>query len=291
MTYFTTMQILDGKLVSQQVLETVSKELEALESRHEAPPKLVVVLVGDDPASQVYVNKKAKTAQKLGMASEVLTFPADTTQEMLASEIRRLNADASVHAILIQLPLPRHFNTLEIITTVAPEKDVDGLHPLSLGRLMAGDMNACKPCTPAGIITLLKHYKIPMAGKHAVVLGRSNIVGKPMGLLLLQENATVTYCHSKTENVSDVMRQADILIAAVGVPGMVTGADLKPGVVVVDVGINRMDGKLVGDVDFESASEKASYITPVPGGVGPMTIATLMANSLSLYQRSLLKES
>jgi len=203
------------------------------------------------------------------------------------SLIRKLNADDTVHGILVQLPLPKHINTLDIITTVDPRKDVDGLHPLNLGLLMTGDPSACKPCTPAGVITLLKAYNIPMAGRHAVVLGRSNIVGKPMGMLLLQENATVSYCHSKTADLAAITRQADILVAAVGVPKMVTADFIKPGAVVVDVGINRLDGKLVGDVDFDSAAETASFITPVPGGVGPMTIATLMANTLELYKRRL----
>jgi len=217
----------------------------------------------------------------------VLTYPASTSQQELMAVIQKLNADPTVHGILVQLPLPRQINTLDIITTVDPKKDVDGLHPLNLGLLMTGDPSACKPCTPAGVITLLKAYKVAMAGKHAVVLGRSNIVGKPMGMLLLQENATVSYCHSKTEDLPSFTRQADILVAAVGVPNLVTADFIKPGAVVVDVGINRLDGKLVGDVDFESVAGKAGFITPVPGGVGPMTIATLMANTLALYKRSL----
>ena len=188
----------------------------------------------------------------------------------------------------MQLPLPRQIKTQAIITLVDPDNDVDGLHPLNLGRLMTGDPFVCKPCTPAGVMTLLKTYKVPIAGKHAVVLGRSNIVGKPMGLLLLQENATVTYCHSKTEDLAAITRQADILVAAVGIPQMITLPDAC-GLAIIDVGINRVDGKLVGDVDFEGVSERASFITPVPGGVGPMTISTLMANTLALYQQSLLK--
>jgi methylenetetrahydrofolate dehydrogenase (NADP+)/methenyltetrahydrofolate cyclohydrolase len=280
-----TAQILDGKKVSQEVVEALSRELQAIHSSGAMLPKLVVVLVGDDPASQVYVGKKAKMAQKIGMLSELLTFPAQTTQAELLSVIERLNADASVHGILVQLPLPKHINTLDIITAVNPKKDVDGLHPLNLGLLMTGDPLACKPCTPAGVITMLKAYNIPLAGQHAVVLGRSNIVGKPMGMLLLQENATVSYCHSKTADLPALTRQADILVAAVGVPKMVTAEFIKPGATVIDVGINRLDGKLVGDVDFDSVSEKAGFITPVPGGVGPMTIATLMANTLELYKR------
>lgn len=286
MTQSITSQILDGKALSQQLVTSLHEELTALRAHHAVLPKLVVVLVGDDPASQVYVGKKAKMAQKIGMLSEVLTYPANTSQEELLSVIQRLNADASVHGILVQLPLPKHIHTQDVITAVDPKKDVDGLHPLNLGLLMTGDPLACKPCTPAGVITLLKAHQVAMAGKHAVVLGRSNIVGKPMGMLLLQENATVSYCHSKTADLPAFTRQADILVAAVGVPKLVTADFIKPGAVVVDVGINRVDGKLVGDVDFDSVMGKASLITPVPGGVGPMTIATLMANTLMLYKRS-----
>jgi len=286
MTQSMTSHILDGKKVSQQVVEKLTQELQAIHASGAVLPKLVVVLVGDDPASQVYVGKKAKMAQKIGMLSELIMLPAQTTQAELLREIHRLNGDPSVHGILVQLPLPKHIDTLAIITAVDPKKDVDGLHPLNLGLLMTGDPAACKPCTPAGVITLLKAYNIPLAGQHAVILGRSNIVGKPMGMLLLQENATVSYCHSKTADLPSLTRQADILVAAVGVPKLVTADYLKPGATVVDVGINRLEGKLVGDVDFDSASEKAGFITPVPGGVGPMTIATLMSNTLQLYKRS-----
>lgn len=288
MAYFTTTQILDGKKVSQEVLAGLTHELSLLREKAQRLPKLVVVLVGEDPASQVYVNKKTQTARKIGMDSELRVYPAHTSQEELAGVIRQLNQDASVHGILIQLPLPRQIDTTAVLNLVAPEKDVDGLHPLNLGRLMTGDPLVCKPCTPAGIMTLLKAYKVPLAGKHAVVIGRSNIVGKPVGMLLLQENATVTFCHSKTEDLAGQVRQADIVVAAVGVPRMVTADMIKPGAVVVDVGINRVDGKLCGDVDFEGVAEKAAFITPVPGGVGPMTISTLMANTLAQYQRSLL---
>ncbi len=286
MTPSATACILDGKLTSQNVLDSLTLELSALKEQAAPLPKLVVVLVGDDPASQVYVNKKAKTAQKIGMLSELLTYPAATSQAELLAVVQKLNQDASVHGILVQLPLPKHIDTLAIITAIDPKKDVDGLHPLNLGLLMTGDPSACKPCTPAGVMTLLKTYHVPLAGKNAVVLGRSNIVGKPMGMLLLQENATVTYCHSKTADLAAVCRQADILVAAVGVPNLVTADFVKAGAAVIDVGINRLDGKLVGDVDFASASEKAGFITPVPGGVGPMTIATLMANTLFLYRQA-----
>jgi methylenetetrahydrofolate dehydrogenase (NADP+)/methenyltetrahydrofolate cyclohydrolase len=286
MTSPATAYILDGKLTSRNLLDSLSGELAQLKAQGALLPKLVVVLVGDDPASQVYVGKKAKTAQKIGMLSELLTYPAETTQSELLAVIDRLNQDASVHGILVQLPLPRHIDTLSIIRAIDPKKDVDGLHPLNMGLLMGGDPSACKPCTPAGVMTLLKAYNVPLAGKNAVVLGRSNIVGKPMGLLLLQENATVTYCHSKTANLAAVCREADILVAAVGVPNLVTADFIKPGAAVIDVGINRLDGKLVGDVDFASASQQAGFITPVPGGVGPMTITTLMANTLFLYRQA-----
>lgn len=282
----TTACILDGKLTSQNLLNSLADELGVLRDKGAQLPKLVVVLVGDDPASQVYVNKKAKTAQKIGMLSELKVYPASTTQAELLSVIAELNQDASVHGILVQLPLPRQIDTLAVITAIDPRKDVDGLHPLNMGLLMSGDPSACKPCTPAGVMTMLKAYNVPLAGKNAVVLGRSNIVGKPMGMLLLQENATVTYCHSKTANLAAVCREADILVAAVGVPNLVTADFIKPGAAVIDVGINRVDGKLVGDVEFESASRTAGFITPVPGGVGPMTIATLMANTLFLYRQS-----
>ncbi len=285
MTSPATACILDGKLTSRNLLDSLSEELAQLKGQGAPLPKLVVVLVGDDPASQVYVGKKAKTAQKIGMLSDLLTYPAETSQAELLSVIERLNQDASVHGILVQLPLPKHIDTLSVIRAIDPQKDVDGLHPLNMGLLMSGDPSACKPCTPAGVMTLLKAYNVPLAGKNAVVLGRSNIVGKPMGLLLLQENATVTYCHSKTADLPTRCQEADILVAAVGVPNLVTADFIKPGAAVIDVGINRLDGNLVGDVDFASASQKAGFITPVPGGVGPMTIATLMANTLFLYRQ------
>lgn len=286
MTYFTTTQLLEGKAVADQVLSRLSGEIKALKEKNPMLPKLVVVLVGNDPASHVYVNKKAQTAQKIGILSEILAFPEDISQAELCAEIRKLNADPTVHAILVQLPLPKGLNTLEVLNLIDPEKDADGLHPLNMGKLLIGQPVISQPCTPAGVMTMLKHYKLPLEGKHAVIVGRSNIVGKPMGLMLLQENATVTYCHSRTADLPDVTRQADILVSAVGIPHYIKAHHVKDGAVVIDVGINRVDGKLVGDVDFEHVSRKSSYITPVPGGVGPMTIATLMANTLALYQAS-----
>ncbi|MEM0951926.1 MAG: bifunctional methylenetetrahydrofolate dehydrogenase/methenyltetrahydrofolate cyclohydrolase FolD [Cyanobacteria bacterium P01_H01_bin.74] len=287
----TAATLLDGKAVASQLHDAIQQDIQSLLSgntseKNPAVPKLVVVLVGDNPASHVYVNKKAKTAKKLGMASEVLIYPESTPQEKLEAIIEALNTDASVHGILVQLPLPKQINTDRVINTIAPEKDVDGLHPVNMGRLLSGDPSVCAPCTPSGIITLLKHYNIDISGKHAVILGRSNIVGKPMGLLLLQENATVTVCHSKTQNLAEITQKADILVAAVGIPKIIDATMVKPDAVVIDVGINRTENGLVGDVDFESVQSVAGFITPVPGGVGPMTIATLMQNTLKLYKKA-----
>lgn len=281
------MQLLDGKLTSQSLLDGIAGEIQALDHGRVILPKLTVVLMGEDPASQIYVRKKAQTARKLGLLSEVVLLAADASEAELRREIQRLNLDETVHGILVQLPLPKHIDTLGILSLVAPEKDVDGFNPVNLGRLLMGQLPDALPCTPSGIMTLLDAYNIPIAGKRAVVVGRSNIVGKPVGLLLLHRNATVTVCHSHTRDLPAVVREADILIAAAGVPEMITGDFVSPGVVVVDVGINRLDGKIVGDVHFDSVAPKASYITPVPGGVGPMTIATLMANTLALYRKSL----
>jgi methylenetetrahydrofolate dehydrogenase (NADP+) / methenyltetrahydrofolate cyclohydrolase len=281
-----TTQRIDGKHVSQQVLATLAQQLSQLPD--ERRPRLCVLMIGDNPASQVYVSRKAEAALQVGMRSEVIRFPSDTDQDELLSEIERLNHDASVHGILVQLPLPDQLDTKRVLTAIAPAKDVDGFHPENMGRLLSGDFPPALPCTPTGMMQLLAHYHIPIAGQHAVIVGRSTIVGKPMGLLLLQQDATVTYCHSKTRDLEAVTRHADILIAAVGVPRLVTGDMMKPGAVVLDVGINRQaDGKLVGDVDYDSAQGVASFITPVPGGVGPMTIATLLTNTLALFQHQL----
>lgn len=278
------MQLLDGKQTSQKVLACLAEEIKAL-PQGARQPKLTVMLVGEDPASQIYVKKKAQTAQKLGLLSEVLIYASDVSEARLRDDLDRLNADEAVDGILIQLPLPRHLDSLGILSCVSPEKDVDGFHPVNLGKLLMGQLPQALPCTPAGIMTLLESYQIPLAGKRAVVVGRSNIVGKPVGLLLLQQNATVTYCHSKTQDLAAVTREADILVAATGVPEMITGDMVSPGVVVVDVGINRVEKGIVGDVHFESVAPKASFITPVPGGVGPMTIATLMSNTVALYRQ------
>lgn len=289
---------MDGKIVSEKLLDSLRDELNAIKHSQEGQvpvlPKLDVVIVGEDPASQVYVKRKTKVAQEIGMFSDLHVLPADTTQATLCQLIDSLNADSSVHGILVQLPLPKHLDTEAILDRIAPHKDVDGFHPVNMGQLTSATSPKqnppALPCTPAGVMTMLDHYNIELEGKHAVVVGRSNIVGKPMAILLLQRNATVTICHSRTKDLASVVRTADIIVAAVGIPRMITGAMVKEGAVVIDVGINRTaEGKLVGDVDFESVAPKAGFITPVPGGVGPMTIATLMQNTLALYKASVSK--
>jgi methylenetetrahydrofolate dehydrogenase (NADP+)/methenyltetrahydrofolate cyclohydrolase len=279
-------QRLDGKKVSQLVLGQVEQWIK--ETTLAEPPHLAVILVGDDPASQVYVNKKAKTAEKLGMKSTVLRLPASTSEQALLTQIDTLNQNPAVHAILLQLPLPVHINTYHALERISPVKDVDGFHPMNQGLLFSGRNPVALPCTPAGMMTLVQAYGLSPKGKHVVVVGRSNIVGKPIAHLMLQQHATVTIAHSQTEELPALIATADWLVAAVGKPNMVTGNMLKPGAVVLDVGINRLpDGRLVGDVDFESALSVASYITPVPGGVGLMTIATLMQNTQKLLKASM----
>ncbi|XID94154.1 bifunctional methylenetetrahydrofolate dehydrogenase/methenyltetrahydrofolate cyclohydrolase FolD [Paenibacillaceae bacterium WGS1546] len=278
-------QRIEGKIVSDSIREEIKAEVEKLKAEG-VTPGLVVILVGEDPASQVYVRNKAKACEQLGYYSEVVRLPAETTQEQLLELIGRYNRQDNVHGILVQLPLPEHIEEKPVIDAIAVEKDVDGFHPQSVGNLIIGD-DALLPCTPAGVIELLKRSGNDPAGKHAVVIGRSNIVGKPVAMLLLRENATVTICHSRTPNLPEVARQADILVAAVGVPRLVKKEWVKPGAVVIDVGVNRLpDGKLCGDVDYDDAAEVAGWITPVPGGVGPMTITMLMANTLKSAKRS-----
>ena len=275
--------IIDGKAVAQHQLDALKQALTNEWPQGRPSPHLVVVLVGDNSASQVYVRKKAQTAEALGMRSTVLRFEADMDQTRLEAELARLNQDPDVHGILVQLPLPDHLDTDRVLNMMHPGKDVDGFHPVNMGRLLAGNLPPALPCTPAGMMTLLSHYHLPVAGQHAVVVGRSTIVGKPSALLLLQANATVTICHSRTANLAEVCRQADILVAAIGKPRFITPEFVKPGAVVLDVGINRLpDGKLVGDVDFDAVAPLCKAITPVPGGVGPMTIATLLWNTYRL---------
>ncbi|RKP57164.1 bifunctional methylenetetrahydrofolate dehydrogenase/methenyltetrahydrofolate cyclohydrolase FolD [Cohnella endophytica] len=279
-------QIIYGKQISDSIREELKVEAESLKQKG-VTPGLVVIIVGADPASQVYVRNKAKACEQLGYYSEVVELPADTTQERLLGLIQQYNGNNAIHGILVQLPLPKHIEEKTIIDAIAVEKDVDGFHPQSVGNLMIGD-DALLPCTPHGVIELLKRTGNHPAGKHAVVIGRSNIVGKPVAMLLLHENATVTICHSRTPNIVELARQADILVVGVGVPKMVKQDWVKPGAVVIDVGINRMDnGKLCGDVDYDDVVDVAGWITPVPGGVGPMTITMLMANTLKSATRTL----
>src|SRR5690625_1707548 len=271
--------VINGRDLAAQIREDMKEEIASLKEKG-IKPHLTVILVGDDPASKSYVAGKEKASQEVGISSEIIRLDASTTQEQLLEHINRLNKDDKVHGILVQLPLPEHISEQAVIEAISPEKDVDGFHPVNIGRMMTGQKTFL-PCTPYGIITMLKSQNISLEGKHAVVIGRSNIVGKPVGQLLLNENATVTYCHSRTKNLEEFTNQADILIAAVGIPNVITADHIKAGAVVIDVGINRLeDGSLTGDVDFDSASEKASYITPVPRGVGPMTIAMLLENTI-----------
>jgi methylenetetrahydrofolate dehydrogenase (NADP+)/methenyltetrahydrofolate cyclohydrolase len=280
------MAIIDGKKVSNHIIENITTEVKSLKLKTERSPGLAVILVGDDPASAVYVRNKNKTCTKIGFQSFENILPSDTSELILLNLIDELNNNENVNGILVQLPLPKHISSHKILKAIKPEKDVDGFHLENVGRLVTGNA-AFKPCTPAGIIHLLDYYNIDLEGKNAVVLGRSNIVGKPVAFLLLEKNATVTICHSRTKDLSKITRQADVLIAAIGKPNFVTADMVKDDSVIIDVGINRVDGKLVGDVDYQVVSNKVSLITPVPGGVGPMTIAMLMANTLQSFKNSL----
>lgn len=272
--------LIDGKLVSKETRESIRLRVEDLKAKYNITPGLAVIVVGNDPASAVYVRNKHKATLEVGMNSYQIELPEDTKEEELLERIKELNGDPAVNGILVQLPLPKHISEKRVIASISPLKDVDAFHPENVGRIMIGDYDFL-PCTPAGIMRLLEFYKIDVVGKRCVVLGRSNIVGKPMAHLLLEKNGTVTVCHSKTERLAEITKSADILVAAVGRPLFVTADMVKPGAVVIDVGINRnSEGKLVGDVDFESVSEIASYITPVPRGVGPMTITMLLENTL-----------
>jgi methylenetetrahydrofolate dehydrogenase (NADP+)/methenyltetrahydrofolate cyclohydrolase len=271
--------IIDGKQIAKKKHEEISREVEKLKIEN-IIPGLVVILVGNNPASRTYVKSKEKTCTNLGMNSILIELPETVSEVELLAKIEELNLDSSIHGILIQLPLPNHINEKRVIETIVPEKDVDGFHPINIGRMMTGQ-DAFLPCTPYGIMVMLEEMNIPIEGKHVVVVGRSNIVGKPSGQLFLNENATVTYCHSKTRDLKAITTQADILVAAVGRVNFITAEHVKEGAVVIDVGINRNhEGKLCGDVDFQEVKDKAGYITPVPGGVGPMTITMLMYNTL-----------
>ncbi len=277
-------KIIDGKVISAAVKEEVAREVAELKAQG-ITPGLAVIIVGDDPASRVYVNNKKKACEQLGMLSREYTMPVETTEEELLSLIKELNTDPEINGILCQLPLPSHLNEELVINTIIPEKDIDAFHPHNVGKIMIGNYDFL-PCTPAGIMEMLKYENIDITGKECVVIGRSNIVGKPMAMLLLHKNGTVTVCHSRTKNLKEVCLRADILVAAVGRANFVTADMVKEGAVVIDVGINRLEnGKLCGDVNFAEVEPKASYITPVPGGVGPMTIATLMKNTLTAAKK------
>ena len=280
--------ILDGKVISAELKAKVAERAAALKARG-VTPGLAVILVGNDPASEIYVRNKGKGCEETGMLSRTVRMDADTTQEALEAEIEKLNEDPAIHGILVQLPLPKHLDEAAALSRILPEKDVDGFHMINVGRLATG-AEGVVPCTPKGALYMLQSAGIELAGKEAVVIGRSNIVGKPMAMLLLQQNCTVTVCHSKTKNLKEHTRQADILVSAVGKPHFVTADMVKPGAVVVDVGINRVDGKVIGDVDFEQVKEIAGWITPVPGGVGRMTIAMLLSNTADAAERTLNRE-
>lgn len=273
-------QRIDGKLISAQVKEEVRKQVHEL-NQQGVSVGLAVVLVGDDPASKVYVGSKKKACAELGIISEEYLLPANVSQQELLDLVGELNEKPSINGILVQLPLPEHIDETVILNAIDPKKDVDAFHPFNVGKIMIGNYDFL-PCTPAGIMDLIDSTGVDISGKRCVVIGRSNIVGKPMSMLLLHRHGTVTICHSRTQNLSEITRQADILVAAVGVANFVSGDMIKPGAVVIDVGMNRLEnGKLCGDVNYEEADRVAGYLTPVPGGVGPMTIATLMRNTVT----------
>ena len=276
-------QIIDGKALSQVVKDEVKAEVLALEAKYGRKPCLAVIIVGENPASQVYVRNKVKAAAYTGMESRLVELPSDISEEALLQQIAILNDDPLTDGILVQLPLPGHIDEEKVIDAIAREKDVDGFHPLNVAGLWLGK-DCIVPCTPAGIMRMLDSIGVELKGKNAVVVGRSNIVGKPVAKLLLDRNATVTIAHSRTRNLGEIARTADIIIAAVGKPKIITGDMVKPGAILIDVGINRgADGKLCGDIEFDSAEPVAGWITPVPGGVGPMTIAMLIRNTLDCY--------
>lgn len=286
------MELIEGKVVAAKVEEELTKRIARLREEHGLVPGIAVVIVGEDPASQVYVRNKVRKAEQIGAYSEKHELPADATQEQVLALVDRLNADPGIHGILVQSPPPPQIDERAVVERIAPDKDVDCFHPYNVGRMLLGDEDGFVPCTPQGVMELLHHYQIETSGKHAVILGRSNIVGKPMAVLLSRKsasaNCTVTMCHSRTANLAGMCAQADILVAAIGRARFVTADMVKQGAVVIDVGINRIPdasrksgSRLVGDVDFDAVAPKTSFITPVPGGVGPMTIAMLMRNTVN----------
>ena len=288
------MELLDGKKTAALVQEAIAEEVRQIVAKGHRPPHLVAILVGNNGASMTYVNNKVTACERVGFASSVVNLPEDISQEALLEEIEKLNKDKSIDGFIVQLPLPKHINEQEVLLTVNPDKDADGFHPTNFGRMALG-LDAFIPATPYGILELLTQYKIPTDGKHVVVIGRSDIVGRPISILLSQKpwNATVTLTHSRTQNLSKLTQEADIIIAALGIPNFLKAEMVKEGAVIIDVGITRVSDtsakkgfRIVGDVDFEQVKQKASYITPVPGGVGPMTIAMLMKNTLNAYKRT-----
>lgn len=282
------MNLIDGKETSSLIKEEIKKEVEELKLVYKRVPGLAVIIVGDDPASKVYVNSKVKTCEQLGIYSEKYIFSDDISQENLLELIQKLNTDKNINGILVQLPLPKHIDSKLIIDAIIPSKDVDGFSAENIGKVLIGENDTFKSCTPYGVIELLKRYNLPILGQDIVIVGRSNIVGKPLAAMLINESATVTVCHSKTKNLKEKIRNADVVIAALGIPNFITKDMVKENAIVIDVGINRLEnGKLCGDVDFENVSKIASYITPVPGGVGPMTIAMLMKNTLLSFKKTL----
>ena len=278
---------IDGKAFSQTVLEKIKGEHSQLKEKYGKPAGLAVVIVGNNPASQVYVKNKIRACENVGFYSENIELDENISEKELLQEIDKLNKNDRIDGILVQLPLPAHINELKIIDSISPEKDVDGFHVSNIGKMVIGDETGFLSCTPYGIMQLLEEYKIEIAGKDAVIIGRSNIVGKPMALMLIQKGATVQICNSRTKDLRKKLNEADIIIVAAGVPKLLKKEDVKEGAVVIDVGINRVDGKICGDVDYEEVAEKTSYITPVPGGVGPMTIASLIKNTFKSYKNSL----
>lgn len=282
------MIIIDGKEFSKKILEEISNEQkEIVERKNLRPAGLAVIIVGENPASQVYVRNKTRACEKVGFYSETIKLEENISEDDLIKKIEELNEDDKIDGILVQLPLPKHIDELKVINSIKPEKDVDGFSNVNVGKMVIGDESGFLSCTPYGIMQLLEGYDIDVDGKDVVVVGRSNIVGKPMAMMLIQKGATVQVCNSRTKDLSKKMKKADIIVVAVGVPRMIKATDVKEGVVVIDVGINRVDGKLCGDVDYEDVAQKASYITPVPGGVGPMTIASLIKNTFISYQRKI----
>lgn len=272
--------ILDGKKLATKILDELKNNL----SNSFEKPHLVVILVGEDPASELYVGMKKKNAESIGIKSTVLTYPQDTDEKTILDKIEELNKDNSVHAILVQLPLPKQISEQKVIQTISPKKDADGITPENIGKISIGVKPYAYPCTPKGVLRILDEYNIELEGKHFVMVGRSNIVGKPLALMALNRNATVTICHSRTKNLEEITKTADILVSAVGKSKIIKKKMIKPGCVIIDVGTSKIDGKLFGDVDFYEVNEEVSFITPVPGGVGPMTRASLMENTCELFR-------